>query len=75
MRWVFDYKSDQLGNLTRFKARLYVRGDIQSPNLQDARTSTLAARTFRTLIALMTKFDLETFQMDAVNAFLNSRLD
>ncbi|OOQ85189.1 Reverse transcriptase RNA-dependent DNA polymerase [Penicillium brasilianum] len=75
MRWVFNYKSDESGNLTRFKARLCVRGDQQSPDFQDARTSTLAARTFRTLIALMTKFDLETFQMDAVNAFLNSKLD
>jgi hypothetical protein len=74
MRWVFAYKSDELGYLTRCKARLCVRGDTQILNDQDARTSTLAARTFRTLIAIMTRYDLETFQMDAVNAFLNSTL-
>jgi hypothetical protein len=74
MRWVFAYKSDESGYLTRFKARLCVRGDAQVPDDQDARTSTLAARTFRTLIAIITRFDLETFQMDVVNAFLNSTL-
>jgi hypothetical protein len=75
MRWVFAYKSDESGYLTRFKVRLCVRGDTQIPDDQDARTSTLAARTFRTLIAIITRFDLETFQMDAVNAFLNSSLN
>ena len=75
LRWVYDYKSDESGYVTRFKARLCVRGDIQVPDLQDTRTSTLAARTFRTLIAIITMFDLETFQMDAVNAFLNSTLE
>lgn len=74
MRWVYAYKSDESGYLTRFKARLCVRGDTQVPDNQDARTSTLAARTFRTLMAITTEFDLETFQMDAVNAFLNSEL-
>jgi hypothetical protein len=74
IRWVFAYKSDESGYLTRFKARLCVRGDTQVPNDQDARTSTLAARTFRTLIAIITRFDLETFQIDTVNAFLNSSL-
>ena len=74
MRWVFAYKSNESGYLTRFKARLYMRGDTQIPDDQDARTSTLAARTFRILIAIITRFDLETFQMDAVNAFLNSTL-
>ncbi|KAJ5124630.1 uncharacterized protein N7515_008455 [Penicillium bovifimosum] len=75
LKWAYDYKSDEKGFVTRFKARLCVRGDLQVPDFQDARTSTLAARTFRTLIAIITTFDLDTFQMDAVNAFLNSRLD
>ena len=75
MRWVFAYKSDESGYLTRFKARLCVRGDTQVPDDQDARTSTLAARTFRTLIAIITRYDLETFQMDAVNAFVHAEID
>jgi hypothetical protein len=32
MRWVFAYKSDESGYLTRFKARLCVRGDTQIPD-------------------------------------------
>jgi hypothetical protein len=32
MRWVFAYKSDESGYLTRFKARLCVRGDTQVPD-------------------------------------------
>ena len=74
MRWVFAYKSDESGYLTRFKARLCVRGDTQVPDDQDTCTSTLAARIFRTLIAIIIRFDLETFQIDTVNAFLNSLL-
>ena len=74
MRWVYAYKTDESGYITRFKARLCVRGDTQIPDDQDARTSTLAARTFRTLMAIMTRYDLDSFQMDAVNAFLNSSL-
>ena len=61
MRWVFDYKSDEHGFVTRFKARLCVRGDMQMPDDQDTRTSTLAARTFRTLIAIITRFDLDIY--------------
>ncbi|KAJ5109801.1 hypothetical protein N7532_002446 [Penicillium argentinense] len=75
MRWVFAYKSDDKGFISKFKARLCVRGDMQLPADQDTRTSTLASRTFQTLIAIMTAFDLETYQMDVVNAFLNSKLD
>jgi hypothetical protein len=37
--------------------------------------ATLAARTFRTLIAIAAVFDLDIRQIDAVNAFVNSKLD
>ena len=37
--------------------------------------ATLTARSFRFLMALTAKFDLETQQLDAVNAFTNSTLD
>lgn len=75
IRWVFKYKSDENGFLTRFKARICVRGDLQIiEDKEDVRATTLAARTLRTLLAIAAAFDLETFQMDAVNAFLNSSL-
>src|SRR2546423_2508393 len=73
--WVFTYKFDTDGYLLKFKARLCVRGDLQPLTNQDNYAATLAARTFRALMAIAAAFDLETWQADAVNAFTNSELD
>ena len=37
--------------------------------------ATLAGRSFRTLIAIAARFDLELLQYDAVNAFVNAKLE
>ena len=74
LTWVFKYKFDTDGYLVKFKARLCVRGDLQSTE-QDTYAATLAARTFRALIAVAAAFDLEMWQYDAVNAFINSGVD
>jgi hypothetical protein len=73
--WVFDYKFDMNGYLAKQKARLCVRGDLQPWTNQDTYAATLAARTFRALMAVTAAFDLEARQLDAVNAFTNSQLD
>jgi len=73
--WIFTYKFDTDGYLLKFKARLCVRGDLQPLTYQDNYAATLAARTFRALMAIGAAFDLETWQADAVNAFTNSDLD
>jgi hypothetical protein len=73
--WVFTYKFDTDVFLIKFKARLCVRGDLQEPTHQDTYAATLAARTFRILMAITATFDLEVRQYDAVNAFTNSVLD
>ena len=39
------------------------------------RATTLASTTFRTLMAMMAYFDLETRQMDTINTFVNCDLD
>lgn len=72
--WVFKYKFDNEGFLTKYKARLCARGDLQHTN-QDTFAATLAARIFRALMAIITAFDWETRQYDAVNAFANSEID
>jgi len=72
---VFSYKFDTHSFLTKFKARLCVRGDRQPCNELDTYAATLAGTTFRVLMAICAKFDLETRQFDAVNAFTNSDLD
>lgn len=74
LTWVFKYKFDTDGYLTKFKARICVRGDLQATE-QETYAATLAARTFRALMAISAAFDLEIRQYDAVNAFVNSDLD
>ncbi len=73
--WVFTYKFDTDGYLLKYKARLCVRGDLQPTSHEDNYAATLAARTFRMLMAITAAFDLEAKQMDAVNAFVNSQID
>lgn len=72
--WVFKYKLDDQGFLTKYKARLYARGDLQHTE-QNTFATTLAARIFRTLITIVAAFDLKTRQYDAVNAFANSPIN
>ncbi len=72
--WVFTYKKDKHGRVIKCKARLVVCGNQQSKCDLPTRATTLAAASFRTLLAIIAKFDLETLQMDAVNAFVNAEL-
>jgi hypothetical protein len=74
LMWVFTYKFDEDGSLYKFKARLVVRGDLQQ-DYGDTYAATLAAKIFRCLIALAAAFDLELYQYDVLNAFLNAELD
>jgi len=74
LMWVFTYKFDEDGYLCLFKARLVLRGDLQQP-YGDTYAATLAARTFRALVAISNQFGLELIQYDVPNAFLNATLD
>ena len=62
LMWTFVYKLDTDGYLTKYKARLCVRGDLQEPTYLDAYATTLAARIFRTLMAIMAAFNLKARQ-------------
>ncbi len=75
LKWVFTYKNDSDGYLTKYKARIVVRGDLQDADPQDVYAATLASKVFRVLMALVAAFHLETRQLDAVNAFLNAHND
>lgn len=72
--WVFKYKFDTDGFLPTFKARLCVRGDLQSTE-HDTYAATLAAKTSRALMAITAAFDLEAKQYDVTNAFINAKLN
>jgi hypothetical protein len=73
-QWVFTWKFDEEGYLVKYKARLVVRGDLQPRKDEETYAATLAARLFRLLMAITAYFDLEAYQFDAVNAFLNAPL-
>jgi hypothetical protein len=74
--WVYVYKYDKHGRLQKCKARLVVRGDQQAKAAhQNTYASTLAARSFRSLMAIAARFDLELIQYDVVNAFVNADLN
>ena len=73
--WVYVYKFDKHGYLVKCKARLVIRGDQEEKKGEDNYAATLAGRSFRTLMAMVTKFDLETAQYDAVNAFVHTDID
>jgi hypothetical protein len=75
LTWVFTYKLDTDGYLAKFKARICVRGDPQPKSNKDTYATRLAARTFRALMAVAAAYNLEAYQLDTVNAFINSQLD
>ncbi|KAG5786568.1 hypothetical protein H9Q69_014351, partial [Fusarium xylarioides] len=73
--WVFTYKFNKHGYLVKCKARLVVRGDQQQKSSTDETyAATLAGKSFRTLLAIAARNDLELLQYDAVNAFVNAKL-
>ena len=74
--WRYVYKFDKHGRLEKCKARLVVRGDQQiCSGREETYAATLAGRSFRSLIALAARFDLEMIQFDAVNAFCHATLN
>jgi hypothetical protein len=75
-KWVYVYKFDKHGRFLKTKAQLVVQGDQQAKSLtENTYAATLAGRSFRTIIAIAARFDLELIQYDAVNAFVNAKLE
>ncbi|KAL3955856.1 hypothetical protein ACCO45_009875 [Purpureocillium lilacinum] len=70
LKWVYNYKFDQDGYLQRCKARICVRGDLQEDDDGlETYAATLAAKTFRVMMATAARFDLDIRQFDVANAF------
>ncbi len=72
--WVFKYKYDTDEYLNRFKTRFCARDDLQVTE-KDTYAIILAAKMFKIIMIIATAFDLEIFQYDAINAFINNNLD
>ena len=73
--WVFVYKMDKYRFFQKCKARLVVYRNQQALEDLLMRATILASTTFRTLIAITAKFDLETIQIDIVNIFIHYNLN
>jgi uncharacterized membrane protein (DUF485 family) len=74
LTWMFKYKYNINDFLIKFKAWLCAREDLQLIK-RDTYAAILAAKTFKALIVISAVFDLEIKQYDAVNAFINSKID
>ena len=74
-QWIFKYKTDKHNRLQKCKARLVVCDNQQHEHNLPTQATTLAITSLRVLLAITAKFDLETLQLDAVNAFVHADLD
>ena len=68
-------KFDKHRYFLKCKVRLVVQGDQQAHLQESTYTATLAGRSFHALIIIAIRFDLELIQYNAINAFVNAKLD
>lgn len=73
--WLFGYKTTKYGNLQKYKARLVVYDNQQRNHDLPTRATTLAIISQHILFAIAATFDLETLQLNVVNAFIHANLD
>jgi hypothetical protein len=75
-KWVFALKTNSLGAIERYKARLVARGfsQIHGVDYYDTFAPTVRVDTLRTILALVSLEDLECHQIDVNNAFTQSTL-
>ena len=73
LMWVFKYKMDSDGYLTKYKSRLIARGDLQATT-EDTYAAIVAIQTFRAMVALAAAFDLEIRSYNLINAYVNAKL-
>jgi Reverse transcriptase (RNA-dependent DNA polymerase) len=71
----FMYKTDKHGRLLQCEARSVALGNQQLECDIPTRVTTLAMTSLHALLAMVAKFDFETLQLDAVNAFVHADLD
>jgi len=72
-KWVLRNKLDELGTVTRNKARLVVQGYSQKEDIDYEETFAPVARieVIRILIAFAAHMEIKLYQMDVKSAFLN----
>lgn len=76
-KWVYKTKTNDKGEIIRFKARLVIKGYAQRKGSDYDETYAPVVRytSIRFLLSLAAKYDLDIFQMDAISAFLQGDID
>lgn len=71
-KWVFELKCDKEGNITRYRARLVVRGHKQRSGIDynEVFSPVAKAETIRMMLAYAAAHDLQIEQIDVRTAFL-----
>ena len=76
-KWVFKLKLNPDNSIARYKARLVAKGYSQIPGQDFTETTSPVARlaSYRALLSLAVKLDLEAHHLDIETAFLNGTLE
>ena len=75
-KWVFALRPDTEGNLTRYKARLVSRGDLQLDHeFHETFAPVAKFCSLKILLSIAAYYDLEIDQGDFDSAFVNGTLD
>ena len=76
VRWVYDVKVDELGNVLRYKARLVAQGFSQREGIDYNETfaPTMHIKTARALLAIAARDGVRVRQYDVSTAFLHADL-
>ncbi|CAN0482629.1 unnamed protein product, partial [Discosporangium mesarthrocarpum] len=77
VKWVFKWKTEEMGIVTRAKARLVAKGFRQKSGIYYFETfaPTPASSTVRLLAAIANECDLEMIHLDAEQAFIQADID
>ncbi len=74
-QWVSKYKTNKHGWFQKCKVRLVIFGNQQKRHDLPTKDTSKAITSFRVLPTLVAKFDIETLQLNTVNAFVHTYLD
>ena len=76
-KWVFAYKMDEHGMLTKFKGRIVAAGysQVEGTDYKETFSAVVKIQSIRILLALAELYGLDIHQMDVATAFLYGTLD
>ena len=75
-KWLFVKKTNNIGQIEKYKARLVIKGCSQRPRFDYNETYSLVVRieTIRTILAMVPDLNLQIQQLDVKGAYLNGVL-